>query len=46
MCDPGLACIHGELDPDCDQNFAGCCSPYCDLDNPDCGGNVGVCASV
>lgn len=34
VCDPGLTCINGDLVPDCDS--PGCCSPFCDLDNPEC----------
>lgn len=37
-CDPGLACIDGDLVDGCDS--AGCCTPYCDLTVPaSCGGD-------
>jgi hypothetical protein len=32
VCDPGLACITGELVLGCTE--AGCCTPFCDLDDP------------
>ena len=31
-CDPGFTCVVGEVVPDCDSN--GCCSSFCDLENP------------
>jgi len=33
-CAPGFTCIGGADVPGCDG--AGCCTPYCDLDDPDC----------
>lgn len=37
-CDPGLACIEGDLVGGCDS--VGCCTPYCDLTVPaSCGGD-------
>ncbi|MFZ6177177.1 hypothetical protein [Nannocystis pusilla] len=34
-CDPGLACVDAELAAECDpQQSAGCCLPFCDLDQP------------
>jgi len=33
-CDPGLACILGELVPNC--TTMGCCSPFCDVTDPNC----------
>ena len=34
LCDPGLACIGSLSAKECDPNEQGCCSPYCDLDQP------------
>lgn len=36
-CAPGLACVSDTLLPDC-PGF-NCCTPFCDLDQPNCGGN-------
>ena len=33
VCDPGLFCANPELVPDC--TAGGCCSPYCDVSDPD-----------
>jgi hypothetical protein len=33
-CDPGFACIAPSLVPQCGQDESGCCSPYCDLGQP------------
>ncbi|MBV1861795.1 MAG: hypothetical protein KUG77_25470 [Nannocystaceae bacterium] len=34
-CDPGLACLGAEAVPGCD-GLAGCCTPFCDTDDPQC----------
>lgn len=34
-CDPGLFCAN-PVAPGCDPNAAGCCVPWCDLDQPEC----------
>ena len=33
-CDPGLACLEPESVPECEGT--GCCSPFCDLTDPQC----------
>ncbi|MCA9662697.1 MAG: hypothetical protein KC486_30435 [Myxococcales bacterium] len=33
-CDPGLVCLNPDYVPDCDS--AGCCTPFCDLGDPQC----------
>lgn len=36
-CDPGLACVAAATyGPACPPGTAGCCSPYCDIDQPSC----------
>lgn len=40
QCEPGLMCAASELVAGCDPNDIGCCTAYCDLDNP------GVCPGV
>jgi len=35
-CDPGLFCANGESVPDC--GAIGCCTPFCDLNAPQCPG--------
>ena len=34
LCDPGLVCIGSLSAKECDPNEQGCCSPYCDLNQP------------
>lgn len=43
-CQPGFACIQGDYVPNCDS-FA-CCTPFCDLNNPDCQDPEKQCAAV
>jgi hypothetical protein len=38
VCDPGLFCANAEVVPDC-AGAQGCCSPFCDLSDPDAGAN-------
>ncbi len=33
-CDPGLTCVSADYVPECDA--ASCCSPFCDLESPQC----------
>ncbi|MBZ5707790.1 hypothetical protein [Nannocystis pusilla] len=40
QCEPGLMCVAVEFVTECDPTDIGCCTPYCDLDNP------GVCPGV
>ncbi len=35
-CTPGLGCVAKANVPGCPDNAATCCTPYCDLDTPDC----------
>jgi hypothetical protein len=35
-CQPGLACVDKALVPGCVGNEDGCCTPWCNLDAPDC----------
>jgi hypothetical protein len=37
-CDPGLECLNADGVPGC-QGALGCCSPFCDLDDPEAGAN-------
>jgi len=37
-CDPGLVCADGSLVPDCED--IGCCTPYCDVNDPSCRGGA------
>lgn len=40
-CDPGLACVGVDTIATCNQNFAGCCTAFCDVTDPDpCPGSL------
>ncbi|MCA9708051.1 MAG: ribulose phosphate epimerase [Myxococcales bacterium] len=43
-CDPGLFCADATLVPNC-QGSAGCCSEFCDLDDPACSGAGQECVA-
>lgn len=45
QCAPGHVCVSPEGAVECDQNDQdlGCCSPYCDMNAPDCPGVGQVC---
>jgi hypothetical protein len=35
-CEPGSVCVGSEIvGPPCDETMSGCCTPYCDLSQPD-----------
>lgn len=34
VCDPGLACLEPGNTPGCDESNAGCCTPFCDVTQP------------
>ena len=36
VCDPGLFCANSDSVAGCDDFAAGCCTPYCDTQAPDC----------
>ncbi|MCA9689461.1 MAG: hypothetical protein KC636_07610 [Myxococcales bacterium] len=36
VCDDGLVCAGSQYVPGCDLNASGCCTPFCDLLDPDC----------
>lgn len=42
-CDPGTACVATTLSEACLQGSAGCCLPFCDVNTPDCPGEL-VCS--
>lgn len=37
-CDPGLVCLVAGAASECEQDAAGCCLPFCDLEEPACPG--------
>lgn len=41
-CDPGTACVNPSLSESCEPGSAGCCLPWCDLETPNCPGDM-VC---
>lgn len=43
-CQPGLACMQGQLVPDCMSEY--CCAPFCELDNPACENPEATCRPV
>ncbi len=44
-CNPGLYCAAAEKLPSCEMSL-GCCTPFCDLDNPDCQDPEKTCVPV
>jgi hypothetical protein len=40
-CNYGLFCANADAVPDC-EGSQGCCTPYCDLDQPDCPPDLGL----
>lgn len=47
-CDPGLLCVNVEsVGPECAPGSTGCCTPYCDLSEPNtCPGQTQSCVPV
>jgi len=37
-CDPGSVCVNPDDVSECAERAAGCCTPFCDVNNPSCPG--------
>ncbi len=43
VCDPGLACVAADNLPGCEGS--GCCTPFCNLNEPECPENELICTA-